>query len=154
MAKKRRRYDDKFRASAVILLEAAGYPDTEGALMKTSRHLNVPHTTLRRWFHRLNNPPPSELVQETKRDMSAEIESVIYLILGHMPEAVTDANFRDMSTSVGILIDKLQLLTNKPTAINEARSDSTRERLRDKLDSLAARNGAPNILDFTGTGGS
>lgn len=31
MARKRKRYTDDFRASAVLMLEAAGYPDTPGA---------------------------------------------------------------------------------------------------------------------------
>lgn len=36
------KYDDEFRASAVLMLEAAGYPDTEGALARVSELLGVP----------------------------------------------------------------------------------------------------------------
>lgn len=119
---KRKRYDDKFRASAVIMLEAQGYPNVEGALMKVAEYLNVPHPTLHRWYHEKQNPAPSELVQEKRIDFTQAIRAEIQGVLGDMPNARQDAGYKDLTTALGILIDKLQLLEGKPTAINENRN--------------------------------
>jgi transposase-like protein len=48
--RQRRRYNDDFRASATLMLEAAGYPGRDGALSQVSGHLSVPRSTLRGWF--------------------------------------------------------------------------------------------------------
>lgn len=116
---KRKRYTDDFRAGAVLMLQAAGYPDTEGALSLVSRKLNVPRTTLRRWFHEQQNPPPSDLVHEKKLDLVAAIREEIAAVLGEMPEARADADYRTLATALGILVDKLQLLEGRPTERTE-----------------------------------
>ena len=51
-------YDDKFRASAVVMLKAAGYPDNKYKLQEIADHLRVPSRTLRRWFNGENGAPP------------------------------------------------------------------------------------------------
>ena len=123
MAKrKRKNYTDDFRASAVLMLEAAGYtgdPDTGrlGSLMAVSNKLGVSHVTLRRWFLRLNNPPPSNLVHEKKIDLKRELTELLGLHITEARTAVKDAGLGDIDRGIGILFDKLQLLDNKPTAI-------------------------------------
>ena len=78
MAKReRRQYDDKFRASAVVMLEAAGYPNKDGALATTAKHLGVPHNTLRNWFHGVHNPPPSDVRHEKRQDL-AEMLGIVF----------------------------------------------------------------------------
>ncbi|MEL6525883.1 MAG: hypothetical protein AAFQ07_09255 [Chloroflexota bacterium] len=115
------KYDDKFRASAVVMLEATGYPDKEGGLSQVSRNLGVPRTTLRRWFLKKSNPPPSEIVHEKRSDFATAIRKELYGIIEDLPIARSEASYKDMTTAFGILIDKLQLLENKPTSINEQR---------------------------------
>ena len=119
------KYDDKFRASAVIMLEAAGYPGKDGALTQVSKSLNVPRTTLRRWFKKESNPPPSEIVHKNKIDFIEAIRTEIAGILTDMPIARDEASYKDMTTALGILIDKLQLLTDKPTQISEQRHNGS-----------------------------
>lgn len=58
MAAKRKRFNDDFRASAVLMLEATGYPEKKGGLTQVSTHLGVPLSTLRGWFTAERNPPP------------------------------------------------------------------------------------------------
>jgi transposase-like protein len=113
----RKRYDDKFRASAVVMLEAAGYPDQKGALEQVAKQLSVPRPTLHRWFKGKNNPPPPELVTEKRADLKALIEDEIYGVLANMKDAREFAEYRELGTVFGILVDKLQLLKGKPTEI-------------------------------------
>ena len=117
MTRARKRYDDKFRASAVVMLEAQGYPDKKGALSKVSKHLGVPESTLHGWARAKHNDPPSELRSEKRGELTALIENEIYNVLNAMPDAIPDASYRDLATGLGILIDKKQLLDGKATEI-------------------------------------
>lgn len=112
---KRRKYDDKFRASAVVMLEAAGYPGKEGALMAVAKHLAVPHNTLRGWYHNEHNPPPSELRQEKKAELTTELKNLAYELVAAMRINIHDANLVQQATTFGIVVDKWQLLEGKPT---------------------------------------
>ena len=138
---KRRSYDDKFRASAVVMLEAAGYPETKGALMRVAAELKVPAMTLSRWFRGSNNPPPNELVTEKGIDLKAALWGEIGAILGDMPIAREFAEYRDLGTVLGILFDKLQLLENKPTGIVEHTftEEQRTERIAEILNSARTR---------------
>jgi len=138
----RRRYDDKFRANAIVFLEAAGYPDKKGALEQVSKQLNCPHPTLHRWFQAKNNPPPSELVQEKREDLKELLEKELRAIFKEMPDARGDAGYRDLGTVAGILFDKKQLLEGKPTEITQdvTLTDAERsERVVTILDKARAR---------------
>jgi hypothetical protein len=112
---KRKRYDDKFRAGAVVMLQAQGYPDTKGALTKVANHLHVPAMTISRWFRAAQNPPPHDLVTEKELDLVALLKTELTQIFTAFPTARPDASFKDLATAAGIMIDKLQLLENKPT---------------------------------------
>lgn len=134
----RKRYTDKFRANAVVMLEAQGYPDRKGALAAVSNHLRVPPSTLAGWFKSYRNPPPTEVRDEKKGDLVDWIQDELIAIFGDMPDARQDASYRDLATAAGILIDKKQLLTGKPTERTEV-IDSPRERLRSAISGLASR---------------
>lgn len=117
----RKRYTDEFRASAVLMLEAAGYTgETEtsktGALTAVSNKLDVPHSTLRRWFIKQQNPPPSDLVRDKKIQLTDILENEMRAALGEMEEARSEATYRELATSFGIMFDKYQLLRGGPTA--------------------------------------
>ncbi len=113
--KQRRRYDDEFRASAVLMLEAAGYPKREGALSQVAGHLNVPLSTLRGWFIGTRNPPPAKLRNEKRFDLREAIRDELAGIFPAMADRRQDATYRELATAAGILIDKDQLLDGKPT---------------------------------------
>lgn len=116
MAKRKRtRYTDEFRASAVLMLEAAGYPTQEGALSRVARQLQVPAMTLSRWFKGTNNPPPNNLVNEKRIDLVQALRNEANAAVTEMAQARENASYRDLGTVLGILIDKLQLLDGKPT---------------------------------------
>ena len=142
----RKRYDDKFRASAVVMLEAAGYPDRKGALSQVGRNLGVPISTLRGWYNATRNPAPAELRNEKRMSLAEMLKAEINGALGEMPNARQDAGYRDLGTVAAILIDKLQLLEGKATEriehiSPEQRADRIRELFdiaRDRRDQQAA----------------
>lgn len=135
---KRKSYDDKFRASTVIMLEAEGYPATKGALAKVSRAVGVPARTISRWFNRENNPPPDNVVNEKKGDILAEIERLRFLLLGQMFETYEEAAFRELATAFGILTDKHQLLSGNATERTELVSDSPADEIRRRIAGYAS----------------
>lgn len=117
--RQRPRYDDKFRANAVVMLEAAGYPNTKGALTRVAAHLGIPHPTLKRWADGVQNPPPNVLVHEKREELSDLLDKEIRSALGEMNNAREGASYRDLGTVIGIMVDKKQLLMGKPTWIVE-----------------------------------
>lgn len=115
----RRRYDDKFRASAVVMLEAAGYPDRKGALEQAAKACKAPTSTLQGWFNATRNPPPPEMRCEKRLELTDLLRNELAAAFVQMPNARPDASYRDLGTVAAIFIDKLQLLEGKPTWIVE-----------------------------------
>jgi transposase-like protein len=130
---KRKRYDDKFRASAVLMLEAAGYPDKPGALTSVAANLKMPHQTLSRWARETQNPAPPELVQEKRFDLIEALRSEVQAALGEMKNARPEADYRALTTAVGIMVDKLQLLEGKPTERTEHTVTDARDIIERRL---------------------
>lgn len=116
---KRPRYTDDFRASAVLMLEAAGYTgngDSKlGSLQAVSNKTRVPSPTLRRWYLKHQNPPPDDLVINKKIDFQQLIEDEMAAILGEMRDARGDAAYNHLATAFGILFDKRQLISGGAT---------------------------------------
>ena len=112
---KRKRYDDKFRATAVVMLEAQGYPNEKGSLERVSKGLGVPGRTLSRWFRAENNPPPDNIVREIKGELTDLIDNELNEIFKAMHAVRPDASYRDLGVVSGILADKKQLLSGSPT---------------------------------------
>lgn len=148
--RKRRRYDDKFRAGAVIMLESQGYPEVKGALQAVSDHLDVPHSTLHNWYHAKHNPPPSDVRQEIKLDLVQALRNEIAAALGTIDQKRDEATYRELATAIAIFIDKLQLLEAKPTAISEQRHHvqltvaQRTQRVTELLDTARTRRDGPS----------
>jgi len=115
----RKRYPDEFRANAVLMAQAAGYPEVKGALSRVARKCQIPLTTLSRWVRAKNNPPPAELVSIKKEDLIDMIKAEIAAALHEMPNARPDADYRALATGIGIMVDKVQLLSGEPTQRQE-----------------------------------
>ena len=115
--RKRMRYTDEFRASAVLMLEAAGYPNQKGALMAVSKNLNVPHPTLSRWARKVQNPAPDKLVHEKREELVIRLEDLAHRLLDAIGEDIDDSGVDAVraATALGITVDKWQLLSGKAT---------------------------------------
>lgn len=112
---KKRRYDDEFRTSAVLMLEAQGYPSREGSLSNVSKHLGVPRSTLQGWFNGTRNPVPPDMRHEKRLNLLEELADLLGLTILAARNTVDEANFREQVTGIGILVDKIQLLSGQPT---------------------------------------
>lgn len=109
---RRPRYTDEFRARCTVMLEAEGYPETEGALTRIGARTGVPLRTLSRWYNAESNPPPDRIVNAVKRDMIMILEDVAYQHGENAADVdlVYDTSARDSAVVMGIAIDKLRLL--------------------------------------------
>lgn len=116
---KRRRYTDEERASAVVMLQSQGYPDKPGALSTVARYLSIPTSTLAGWYTGINNPPPSELVEQKKADLAQLFEQAAYKMVAHATKdtVIEDMTGQQAMTSAGIAVDKMRLLRGLPTEI-------------------------------------
>lgn len=146
--KKRRQYDDQFRASAVVMLESQGYPDRKGALTHVANHLGIPARTLSRWFNKEQNPPPDQLVREKRGELVDLIDDEIARAFDAMNAVREDASYRDLVIGAATLIDKKQLLTGGATERTEARidhdiSDDTRTAILSQLSRIAGTGDPP-----------
>lgn len=111
------RYTDNDRAQHILMLEVAGYPQKKGALWQYSKQSGIPHATLSRWFRSKSNPPPIEIVHNKKRDMKEALRALILDLVDHAHDAANDAGLDPITRGIGIAVDKLLLLEDKPTAI-------------------------------------
>lgn len=135
------RYSDEFRASAVLMLAAAGYPEKKGALVKVAGELGISHQLLGRWFRREQNPAPQKLVQIKNSEIVALLKNEIRQAVVELALARPDADYREIGTVLGIMIDKLQLLEGEATErIVHELSDSDRsEQIAELLNTARAR---------------
>lgn len=92
------------------MLESQGYPDNPGALTSVAKHLNIPHQTLSRWARKVQNPPPPQLVQEKRGELTERLDSLIDLLINEMMTAVEGAPLNHLATTFGIAVDKKQKL--------------------------------------------
>ena len=111
----KRRYDDKFRSNAIVLLEAAGYPERDGALSQVAKHLKMPTNTLHGWANAIHNPPPDDVVDEQRKELKELLEDELSNALAAMGNVRGDATYRDLGVVVGILTDKMQLISGNAT---------------------------------------
>ena len=101
------------------MAQAAGYPEKKGALTRAAKKCGVPLATLSRWVRSIQNPPPPELVSIKKTDIVDFLKAEITGALHEMPNARPDADYRALAVAVGIMVDKVQLLTGEPTQRQE-----------------------------------
>lgn len=109
------RYSDEFRAGAVLMLRAAGYPERRGALMEVANNIGVSHSLIRRWFTKELNPPPSKIAQIKMSDIIELLKNEVVAALQELPNARGDADYLDIGKVMGIMVDKLQLLNGEAT---------------------------------------
>lgn len=126
---KRKSYDDKFRASAVVMLQAQGYPANKYKLEEVAKHLGVPSRTLRRWFTGTNGKPPDDIVREEKRALADRLEALAHKLVDtafKIADDTDEVSIQQVVTSLGIVIDKNQLLKGEPTDRTEVIDNATR----------------------------
>lgn len=116
-----KRFTDAQQAAFILQLEVAGYPDNEHAPLEVSKQRGAPSSrTLRRWWKIRNRPEVDKIVQHQKKDLVTALQDLLHLHIDAASLAVVgNDDLRALDTGIGIIVDKLQLLNNKPTAILE-----------------------------------
>lgn len=107
---------DEDKAIAIIVMQAAGYPDRSGALRRAGKETGISTRTLRRYWLDKDNPIVDNLVTPKKGTIIEKLDSVIHMILDSFDmDTINEAELRERATALGIVIDKMQILTGGPT---------------------------------------
>lgn len=131
MAKpRRRRYTDADRASALAALDA-----NEGNIRKTARDTGISASTITGWRD-TRTLEGTEVRAQKKAELADKLEDVAHKLVDALPSKLSEANLQQVATSLGITIDKLRLLREESTAIEEVRTSDAKQRLVDRLKKL------------------
>lgn len=110
----KRRYSDDDRANALAALAANG-----GNVNKTAKEIGVPPKTIENWAKGDRHPEAANLGELKKLPMADALELVAWKLLGRIDELSDKGPLNQTSVSFGIAIDKMRLLRNQPTSINQ-----------------------------------
>jgi hypothetical protein len=123
------KFSDDYRASVILMLETEGYPENPYALGSVHNYLKqkAPYpdkSTLSKWFKGTITPPPQKIINEKKGDMVDAFKDLAWKLIAHAgsEDTIAEMSGQQAITSIGILVDKIQLLEGKATAINENRN--------------------------------
>ena len=107
----KRSYSDNEKAAALLTLESNG-----GNLSRTSRELNIPVTTLVVWRNGHVIPEVSDIRNENRTPLVDRLMNELTAALNLLPDKRSEASYSDLMRGVGILTDKVQLLSGADTA--------------------------------------
>jgi transposase-like protein len=119
-----RKYSEEDKAVALAALDAHA-----GNMDKASKFLGIPRSTLRFWKSggAVNNAVA--IVRQVKKgELADRLEELAHLLVEAIPNKIDEASLQQVATSLGIAVDKMQLLRSKPTEIIEDASLSNTER--------------------------
>ena len=142
MSRKRRRYTDDDRATALAVLDS-----NNGNIARTARETGISQSTLRDWRDD-PHPDTAELRDQKRASLGALWEEVAraYIARALTEAAVKDTGAQSAITVAAIATDKLQLLSGKPTEINrhEHNERATPDRAIDAAATALRRSGIIN----------
>lgn len=136
-----KRYSVEERAQALAVLQANG-----GNLKRTERDTGIPRKTLAGWRDG-NNKDHAAVVEQLPakcEDLASKLDEIAHKIVFVIPEKIEEAKLKDLTYSLGVIIDKRNLLRGQATSITETRSDTQRYETTIKtLMEQSAKNGEP-----------
>lgn len=120
------RYTDKDKEAAIGFMtnnfnHQTGNPNWTIASKKTKVSVN----TLKRWWFEQNGDSTDDIRQLKKEEFIEKAWAEINACLKSMADKRDSANYKDVATSVGILVDKIQLLKGEPTVIAKTENKNT-----------------------------
>jgi hypothetical protein len=133
-------YDDSIKATALAILDTAGYPVKRGALKAVSHVTGIPASTLRRWAHDcragrspLAHPtgagPLSAAHPVTTAPLKDVVQNELLAIVRSMAAARSEASYKELSAGFAALAGKLKALDTGPEGPSEGGSGEAKERL-------------------------
>jgi hypothetical protein len=111
-------YTDEQRAGFILMMEAAGFPDTPGASRRVSERSGIHRRTLERWARRAVAPVPEKVLISQRRNMAEILENLLFKMAGAMDGAIEDAPLNQLAVAYGITFDKLRLMRGESTDNN------------------------------------
>lgn len=134
----KRKYSTEFKANSLILLDGAGYPQNVYALEEVAAHIGVSGRSLRRWWNELRPTPAADnvavnqaAVAEIVRlnpidtdEIKSKLGDILIGLLAEVQKRINendlgDAPLTQLMTGIAIAVDKVQLLSGKPTQITK-----------------------------------
>ena len=151
-------YTESFRAEALVTLEANG-----GNILQTSIQLGIGEATLRDWVAQNSDIKESssdiaiataEILPETREEFISELKTLRNKVLKHLDGIVSDLKAREAAITLGILIDKTELLegnaTSRTAVVGNGESvDEAIHRLTSELESRPNRTSIPEVASST-----
>jgi hypothetical protein len=137
VAMARREWLDREKAEALAALDANG-----GNIAQTSRQLGIPRSTLTLWRSGGVTEEVADICHLKKADLADRLETIAHLILDGLPDKVGASSLKDAAVAFGVVVDKRQLLLEKPTSItrDDGITDTDRaERVAALLDAARER---------------
>ena len=136
--------------------ETLAYYEACGSQRKTALECGVPISTVRAWANGVKmNDDVRMNITAKKIDLADRIETLAHLLIDSAPGKIGDANLLQTMTSLGIAIDKLRLLRDKPTQIIDDVSltdEARNSRVAQLLDLGRARGTGPSSAGDGATG--
>lgn len=114
MPPNQKNYSDVFRAKALAMVKASTRKTNWERICETANKLEMPARTLRSWVEGAN-PVDEDLLEMTENAFIQAMGDEIRNILELLPEKRDRASYRDLAIALGILTDKVLLLSGEPT---------------------------------------
>jgi len=133
----KRQYSDNDKAIALATLDA-----NEGDLKKSARNLQIPLSTLTDWANdRGVNKDVTDIRALKKRELADKLEEVAHALTDNiLIRAQSDFSvlipLKDFAVTLGIAIDKMQVLKGEPTSISKDVTSHSNEERADRILSL------------------
>lgn len=119
MAKRKwTQYSDDDKVGVLLMLEAAGYPYNQYAMKRVSDETGVPHSTLRTWAKNLHGAPPAKVYERKKGELTERLREAADLLANRIIEIADTGDLKETATALGIIVDKLQLLSGEQPTQN------------------------------------
>lgn len=148
-------YTPQQRAEALVTLESNG-----GNIAQTANQLNIGEATLHRWIDESSENgvhksdlavATAEIMPSTREEFISELKDVRNRVLKRLAETVDDLKAREAAITLGILIDKTELLEGNATSRtaivgNGETIDEAILRLTSELESRPSRVEIPQMV--------
>lgn len=119
----KRQYSDNEKAAALAFLDFNG-----GNVEKSAKALGIPRKTLDEWAKGRNqNAEVADLRHEKKEDICELIDTAVREMIQGSAGKAMEANISQLWTSIGIAVDKMQLLKGEATLITKDATARTNE---------------------------
>jgi len=132
-------HPDARREEVLALLKANG-----GNVKRTARESGIPFATVALWKQKAQ-VLGTESCSQKQASLEELLENIIRVAAGLLPGKLEDAKASETGTVLGICFDKLRLLRQEPTSIQETRGELTEDerlrRLAELLDAGESRAG-------------